>query len=90
VATHFGDALSTQSSRFDGAQQVRHAETRDLGPARPQRRDYQAARSGKATRDELMPTITITSLGACGIVTSPVINHPEVAIVVSTAWSSGP
>ena len=38
---------------------------------------------GKATREELTgSTITITSLGALGgIVTTPVINHPEVAIV---------
>jgi 2-oxoisovalerate dehydrogenase E2 component (dihydrolipoyl transacylase) len=43
----------------------------------------QSARSGKATREELSgSTITITSLGALGgIVTTPVINHPEVAIV---------
>jgi 2-oxoisovalerate dehydrogenase E2 component (dihydrolipoyl transacylase) len=43
----------------------------------------EAARTGKATREELSgSTITITSLGALGgIVTTPVINHPEVAIV---------
>ncbi|MEO7128276.1 MAG: 2-oxo acid dehydrogenase subunit E2, partial [Rhodoferax sp.] len=43
----------------------------------------EAARTGKATRDELTgSTITITSLGALGgIVSTPVINHPEVAIV---------
>jgi 2-oxoisovalerate dehydrogenase E2 component (dihydrolipoyl transacylase) len=43
----------------------------------------EAARSGKATRDELSgSTITITSLGPLGgIVTTPVINTPEVAIV---------
>jgi 2-oxoisovalerate dehydrogenase E2 component (dihydrolipoyl transacylase) len=42
-----------------------------------------AARDGKATRDELSgSTITITSLGPLGaIVTTPIINHPEVAIV---------
>jgi 2-oxoisovalerate dehydrogenase E2 component (dihydrolipoyl transacylase) len=42
-----------------------------------------AARSGRATRDELSgSTITITSLGPLGgIVTTPVINRPEVAIV---------
>ncbi len=42
-----------------------------------------AARDGKATRDELTgSTITITSLGPIGgIVTTPVINYPEVAIV---------
>lgn len=43
----------------------------------------QAARDGKAKREELAgSTITITSLGALGgIVTTPVINAPEVAIV---------
>ena len=42
-----------------------------------------AARSGRATREELSgSTITVTSLGALGaIATTPVINHPEVAIV---------
>ena len=42
-----------------------------------------AARSGKAARDELMgSTITISSLGPMGGVTStPVINRPEVAII---------
>ncbi len=41
------------------------------------------ARTGKATRDELSgSTLTVTSLGKSGgIVTTPVINHPEVAIV---------
>jgi 2-oxoisovalerate dehydrogenase E2 component (dihydrolipoyl transacylase) len=43
----------------------------------------EAAREGKALREELSgSTITITSLGPLGgIVTTPVINHPEVAIV---------
>ena len=42
-----------------------------------------AARAGKATRAELTgSTLTVTSLGKLGgIVTTPVINHPEVAIV---------
>ncbi|MEO8280522.1 MAG: dihydrolipoamide acetyltransferase family protein, partial [Ideonella sp.] len=42
-----------------------------------------AARSGKAVRDELTgSTITLTSLGKLGgIVSTPVINSPEVAIV---------
>jgi 2-oxoisovalerate dehydrogenase E2 component (dihydrolipoyl transacylase) len=41
------------------------------------------ARSGKSSRDELTgSTLTITSLGRLGgIVSTPVINHPEVAIV---------
>ena len=43
----------------------------------------EAARTGTATREELSgSTITITSLGALGgIVTTPVINRPEVAII---------
>jgi 2-oxoisovalerate dehydrogenase E2 component (dihydrolipoyl transacylase) len=43
----------------------------------------EAARAGKAARDELMgSTITISSLGPMGGVTStPVINRPEVAIL---------
>lgn len=42
-----------------------------------------AARDGKASRDELSgSTITITSLGPLGaLATTPIINHPEVAIV---------
>ena len=63
---------------------VRHAEAHDLwASAAEVARLAEAARGGKATRDELTgSTITITSLGALGgIVTTPVINHPEVAIV---------
>jgi 2-oxoisovalerate dehydrogenase E2 component (dihydrolipoyl transacylase) len=43
----------------------------------------QAAKDGSAKREELTgSTITITSLGALGgVVNTPVINHPEVAIV---------
>jgi 2-oxoisovalerate dehydrogenase E2 component (dihydrolipoyl transacylase) len=43
----------------------------------------EAARTGKATREELTgSTITITSLGPLGaIATTPIINHPEVAIL---------
>jgi 2-oxoisovalerate dehydrogenase E2 component (dihydrolipoyl transacylase) len=42
-----------------------------------------SARKGTITRDELRgSTITITSLGALGgLVHTPIINHPEVAIV---------
>ena len=44
---------------------------------------FAGARTGKSAREELTgSTITITSLGALGgIVTTPVINSPEVAIV---------
>ena len=43
----------------------------------------EAAKTGTASRDDLSgSTITITSLGKMGgIVTTPVINHPEVAII---------
>ena len=51
--------------------------------AREIKRLADAARSGKATRDDLMgSTITLSSLGPMGGVTStPVINRPEVAII---------
>ena len=63
---------------------VRHAEARDLwGCATEVNRLAEAAKAGTATREELSgSTITITSLGALGgVVTTPVINHPEVAII---------
>ncbi|MEO1252506.1 MAG: dihydrolipoamide acetyltransferase family protein [Pseudomonadota bacterium] len=63
---------------------VRHAEARDIWDcAEEVARLAEAAKSGKASREELSgSTITITSLGALGgIVTTPVINHPEVAII---------
>ncbi len=63
---------------------VKHAEARDLWDCAAEvNRLAEAARSGAATREELSgSTITITSLGAMGgVATTPVINHPEVAIV---------
>jgi 2-oxoisovalerate dehydrogenase E2 component (dihydrolipoyl transacylase) len=63
---------------------LRHAEARDLWDAAAEvNRLAEAARAGTATREELSgSTITITSLGAMGgVVTTPVINHPEVAII---------
>jgi 2-oxoisovalerate dehydrogenase E2 component (dihydrolipoyl transacylase) len=63
---------------------VRHAEARDIwDTAAEVARLSEAARTGTATREELSgSTITITSLGAMGgVATTPVINHPEVAIV---------
>jgi 2-oxoisovalerate dehydrogenase E2 component (dihydrolipoyl transacylase) len=63
---------------------VRHAEARDpWSSAAEVARLAEAARAGRALREELSgSTITITSLGALGgIVTTPVINLPEVAIV---------
>jgi len=81
-AVHLGIATQTEGGLMVPV--VRHAETMDLwATAAEVLRLAEAARSGKATRDELSgSTITITSLGALGgIVTTPVINHPEVAIV---------
>ena len=63
---------------------LRHAEALDLWQSAAEvSRLAEGARGGKMSRDELLgSTITITSLGALGgIVTTPVINHPEVAIV---------
>jgi 2-oxoisovalerate dehydrogenase E2 component (dihydrolipoyl transacylase) len=63
---------------------VRHAEALDLwGCAAELNRLAAAAKNGTASRDELSgSTITITSLGALGgVVTTPIINHPEVAII---------
>lgn len=63
---------------------VRHAESLDLWAcARELARVTSAARDGSATRDELSgSTITLTSLGTLGgISATPVINHPEVAII---------
>ena len=75
---------------------VRHAEALDLwGCAAEMIRLTEAAKAGTATREELGgSTITITSLGPMGgVVTTPIINHPEVAIVgvnkivVRPVWS---
>jgi 2-oxoisovalerate dehydrogenase E2 component (dihydrolipoyl transacylase) len=81
-AVHLGIATQTDTGLMVPV--VRHAEARDLWACAVEvTRLAEAARSGKITRDELSgSTITITSLGALGgIVTTPVINHPEVAIV---------
>ena len=63
---------------------VRHVEARDMWDcALEVSRLAAAVRNNSAGKDELSgSTITITSLGALGgIVTTPVINHPEVAII---------
>ena len=81
-AVHIG--IATQTGAGLMVPVLRHAETHDLwSSATEVARLAEAARSGKATRDELSgSTITISSLGALGgIVSTPVINRPEVAIV---------
>ncbi len=79
---HVGIATQTPSGLMVPV--VHHAETLDLWSAAAEvKRLADAARDGTATREELSgSTITITSLGALGgIVSTPVINRPEVAIV---------
>jgi 2-oxoisovalerate dehydrogenase E2 component (dihydrolipoyl transacylase) len=79
---HLGVATQTDNGLMVPV--LRHAEAQDLwGFAREVTRLAESARSGKAAREELTgSTITITSLGALGgLVTTPVINHPEVAII---------
>src|SRR5574337_1900630 len=81
-AVHIGIATQTASGLMVPV--LRHAESLDLWAAGAEiARVAEAARSGRATRDELTgSTITITSLGALGgIVSTPVINYPEVAII---------
>jgi len=76
--------VATQTPRGLVVPVVRHAEARDLwGCAAEIARLAEAARAGTASGEELAgSTITITSLGALGgLVTTPIINRPEVAIV---------
>lgn len=82
AAVHVGVATQTP----DGLKVpvVKHAEARSLADLAAEiRRVSEAARTNKATREELMgSTITVTSLGRLGgIASTPVINAPEVAIV---------
>ncbi|WP_367371838.1 dihydrolipoamide acetyltransferase family protein [Pseudomonas lini] len=81
-AVHVG--VATQADIGLMVPVVRHAETRSLWDSAAEiSRLATAARTGKASRDELSgSTITLTSLGALGgIVSTPVLNLPEVAIV---------
>lgn len=81
-AVHLGVATQTDSGLMVSV--MRHAEACDMWSCAAEiGRLAEAARTGKATRDELSgSTITISSLGPLGgIVTTPVINHPEVAII---------
>ncbi|MDB5550575.1 MAG: bkdB [Rhizobium sp.] len=81
-AVHIG--IATQTPAGLTVPVVKHVEARGVWDCATEvARLAEAARNGSAQRDELSgSTITITSLGALGgIVTTPVINHPEVAIV---------
>jgi 2-oxoisovalerate dehydrogenase E2 component (dihydrolipoyl transacylase) len=79
---HMGVAAQTDNGLVVPV--VRHVEARGLWDCAAEvARLAEAAKKGQCSREELSgSTITITSLGAMGgIVTTPVINHPEVAIV---------
>ena len=87
VITRFASVHLGLATQTDGGLMVpviRQAQHLDLWACAAEvQRMAEAARNGRATRDELSgSTITLTSLGALGgIVSTPVINHPEVAIV---------
>jgi len=81
-AVHAGVATQTP----DGLKVpvVRHAEARGFWDLAAEiRRVSEAARTNKASREELTgSTITVTSLGRLGgIVSTPIINAPELAII---------
>lgn len=81
-AVHMG--MATQTENGLAVPVIRNAERRDVWDlAREILRLAEATRAGKASREELSgSTITISSLGPMGgIVSTPVINRPEVAII---------
>lgn len=81
-AVHLG--IATQSPDGLKVPVVRHAEARNLNDLATEiRRLAGATRDGSATPKDLSgSTITITSLGRLGgIVSTPIINAPEVAII---------
>ena len=82
AALHIG--IATQTPQGLMVPVVRHAEALDLWEVASEiSRLAAATRDGTAARDELSgSTLTVTSLGPIGgIVTTPVINLPEVAII---------
>jgi 2-oxoisovalerate dehydrogenase E2 component (dihydrolipoyl transacylase) len=81
-AIHIG--IATQTADGLMVPVVRHVEALDIWDcAREMSRVTNAAREGAASREELSgSTITLTSLGALGgVAATPIINHPEVAII---------
>ncbi|EPX75588.1 Dihydrolipoamide acyltransferase component of branched-chain alpha-keto acid dehydrogenase complex [Salipiger mucosus DSM 16094] len=82
AAVHVGVATQTEKGLMVPV--MRHAEACSLWDMAAEiARLAEGARAGKLGREELGgSTVTITSLGALGAVAStPIINHPEVAIV---------
>lgn len=81
-AVHLG--VATQTERGLCVPVVRHAEAMDLWEAaREMRRITESARNHSISRDDLSgSTFTVTSLGRMGgVAATPIINHPEVAIL---------
>lgn len=81
-AVHLGVAAQTPAGLMVPV--LHHAQSLDLWRCAAAIAELaEAARNGSATRGQLSgSTITISSLGALGgIVSTPVINHPEVAII---------
>ncbi len=79
---HIG--IATQTAAGLSVPVVKNVQSLTLwGSAQNMSQLSELARNGKATRDDLTgSTITITSLGPLGAIAStPIINHPEVAIV---------
>jgi len=86
LVRHDGVHIGVATQTNDGLKVpvVKHAESLSLKEIAAEiRRVTNAAREGTASRNELQgSTITITSLGKLGgIVSTPIINAPEVAIV---------
>lgn len=87
VVTRYGSVHLGMAAQTDAGLMVpviRDAQSRNLWQlAREIGRLAEAARTGKATSEELSgSTLTVTSLGPLGgVATTPVINRPEVAII---------
>ncbi|MEL6951725.1 MAG: dihydrolipoamide acetyltransferase family protein [Pseudomonadota bacterium] len=81
-ALHLG--VAAQTSQGLTVPVLRHAEALSLWEAAAEiARLAEAARAGSIKREELSGgTLTISSLGALGgLVSTPIINHPEVAVI---------
>ena len=81
-AANIGIATATENGLMVAV--LHHAEAMDIWQMAAEiKRLSDASRTGTVTREELTgSTITITSLGAIGgVVTTPIINHPETSII---------
>jgi 2-oxoisovalerate dehydrogenase E2 component (dihydrolipoyl transacylase) len=90
-SVHLG--IATQTAKGLMVPVVKHADGDDLWASADEvARLSAAARNGKVTLEELSgSTITISSLGALGgIVSTPIINYPEVAIIGVNKISTRP